>query len=653
MTFSVTIIQKLTMLALTLFLVVSSSGASELEELTADSAEEFFDATWKNTISPDGKIPGAVVTVVKDGKILFAKGYGVRDIDTDEPVDAERTRVRIGSVSKLFSALTALTLVEDGQLDLDIDVNRYLQGIRVPATFSTPVTIRSLLSHTSGFDASFSGYTTFSNSELEVPVEEYNRHLIRMRPIGQIHRYDNMAVGLLGYICGRANGTTFAEAVKQRIIEPLGLHRTTMGIPDDVMPEVAACHTLNSAGEVVKCRPKLMRIGFQAPGDITTTAPDMGRFMIALLNGGELEGKRVLNQELFSEFMDPDQNRWHPVLPGMGFIIYESRVNGRRSMGHIGGQDGFYTVMNLFPESNVGIFASVFIHPYGIPEVENLGFYLDLIRRRAGMAQRDVDLKMNKAWSDFAQKFLPPSGLTTKLPYPAKRSEPLSVLNGLFSVDNNSYPVMDRMFRAFNHIRVDVRDDKVFIDGKGPYYEIAPYELALHGDEVHYAFRVNQGAVELNNSNGMVPMPLVKQPWHYRGELTVLPLLLIIFLGIPAGAYAAFGKRNRDVQRLCCIAFTNAALLSVGLLLEFQYFPSEYYPKGASLFLIFWRLLIHLAWAGSAFGLIHSLRRYRKVYGFAGAKATMRSLFVFVLAAGFLATVVLVPYWGLLFNFTR
>ena len=107
MTFSMTTIQRLLMVVLALLLVVSSSGAVELKELTADSAEAFFDSTWKNTISPDGKIPGAVVTVVKDGKVLLAKGYGVRDIDTGDPVDAERTRVRIGSVSKLFSALFA------------------------------------------------------------------------------------------------------------------------------------------------------------------------------------------------------------------------------------------------------------------------------------------------------------------------------------------------------------------------------------------------------------------------------------------------------------------------------------------------------------------------------------------------------------------
>jgi CubicO group peptidase (beta-lactamase class C family) len=104
------------------------------------------------------------------------------------------------AVSKLFSALTALTLVEDGRLDLDTDVNRHLRGISVAGTFKAPVTVRSLLSHTSGFDASFSGYTAFSNSNLGVPVEEYSRHLIRMRPVGQIHRYDNMAVRLLGFL---------------------------------------------------------------------------------------------------------------------------------------------------------------------------------------------------------------------------------------------------------------------------------------------------------------------------------------------------------------------------------------------------------------------------------------------------------------------
>jgi len=426
-----------------------------------------------------------------------------------------------------------------------------------------------------------------------------------------------------------------------------------MGIPDDVMPDVGACHTLNAAGEVVKCRHKLMRAGFQAAGDIATTGADMGRFMIALLNGGELDGERVLGPELFAEFIDPDQNRWHPSLPGLGFIIYETQVSGRRSMGHNGGQDGFSTAMNLFPESGVGIFASVFTYP-GIPDQGNLSFYLDMMKRGAALASANGYLRMNEAWNDFAETFLPPSGLVTSLPHPAERNEPLSVLDGRFaSGRGNSYPVMDRVFGAFGHIGVDVKGDQVFIAGKGPYREVAPYELAMDGDDIHYAFRVNQGAVVLNSSNGFAAAPLLKQPWHYRGGLTVLPLMLAIGLGLPAGFYAVFRKKNPDARLLCGAAFAAAACLLIGLLLDFQYFPMEFFAKGSGPLMWFWRLLIQLGWAAAVYGLFLAVTRRKELYGFAGAGNSLRSLFVVALSVGFIAIIILVPYWGLLFNFTH
>jgi hypothetical protein len=419
------------------------------------------------------------------------------------------------------------------------------------------------------------------------------------------------------------------------------------------MPEVGACHTLNAAGEVAKCRHKLMRAGFQAAGDIATTGADMGRFMIALLNGGELDGVRVLGPELFAEFIDPDQNRWHPALPGMGFIIYESVINGRRSMGHNGGQDGFSTAMSLFPESGVGIFASVFTYP-GIPEQDNLGFYIDLMKRSAALAKANGYLRMNEAWGDFAETFLPPTGLASALPYPTERSEPLSVLDGRFaSSRSNTYPVMDRIFGAFGHIGVEVNGDEVTIAGKGPYHEVAPYELAAEGDDVHYLFRVNQGAVILNSTRGFVSAPFLKQPWHYRGGLTVLPLVLAIGLGLPAGVYAVFRKKNPDARLLSGTAFAAAGCLLIGLLLEFQYFPTEFFPKGFSPFLFFWRLLIHVGWVAAVYGLFLAISRRREIFGFGGVGAALRSLFMAALAVGFVAIVVLVPYWGLLFNFTH
>jgi len=646
-------IRKVAMLGCGLLLIVGGAGSAELQELTAESAEAFFDTAWTETISPDGKVPGAVITVVKDGEVLLVKGYGVRDIDTGEPVDPERTRVRIGSTSKLFSALTALSLVEDGLLDLDEDVNTYLDRVRVPETFESPITVRSLLSHTSGFDASVSGYMTYSNAGLEVPVDEYNRHLIRLRPLGLVRGYDNMGLGLLGHICGVVNGTTFSEAVRQRVLEPLGMHHTTMGIPDEVLPEVGACHTLNAAGEVVKCRPKLMREGFQAAGDIATTGADMGRFMIALLAGGELDGVRVLSPELFSEFMDPDQNRWHPALPGLGFIIYESQVNGRRSMGHNGGQDGFSTAMNLFPEAGVGIFASVFTYP-GIPYQANLGFTLDMMKRGAALAKANGYARLAEAWSSFAETFLPPTGLVSRLARPAERTEPLSVLDGRFaSARTNVYPVMDRMSGAFGHLRIEVNGDDVFIGGKGPYLEVAPYELAMEGEDVRYAFRVNRGAVVLNSSNGFAAMPFLKQPWHYRGDLTVLPLVLAIILALPGGVYALVRRKVPGARWLAALAFAAGACLLAGLLLEFQYFPVEYFRNGGSVLMVFWRLLIQLAWLAAIAGLVLAIRRRADIFGFGGAGAAFRSLFMAAIAVGFVAIAILVPYWGLLLNFTH
>jgi len=192
------ILRTLCILAIVLLWIGAPVGAAELEELTAESAEAFFDAAWQEQINPDGKIPGAVITVVKDGEILLTKGYGVRDIDTGEPVDPVRTRVRIGSTSKLFSTLTALSLVEDGLIDIDADVNTYLKEITVPATFDAPITVRSLMSHTSGFDASISGFMTFSNTAVNQPLDEYNRHLIRLRPVGQVRGYDNIGTPLRG-----------------------------------------------------------------------------------------------------------------------------------------------------------------------------------------------------------------------------------------------------------------------------------------------------------------------------------------------------------------------------------------------------------------------------------------------------------------------
>ena len=123
------------------------------QDIDRRAVEVFFDEAWTNTLRKGGLVPGAVITVVHDGKVILNKGYGVRDIATGGLVDPENTRLRIGSTSKLFSALTALSLVDEGKIALDRNVNDYLKTVKLPDTYAEPVTLRTLLSHRSGFEA--------------------------------------------------------------------------------------------------------------------------------------------------------------------------------------------------------------------------------------------------------------------------------------------------------------------------------------------------------------------------------------------------------------------------------------------------------------------------------------------------------------------
>ena len=137
---------------LALCLIAGGTRSGRAQMLDSARVEAFFDRAWAETLSDGGAVPGAVITIVQDRTVVLNKGYGVTDIATAESVDPDRTRVRIGSVSKLFAALTALALVDEGRLHFDRDVNRYLREVRVPHSSDDPVTARALLSHRAGFD---------------------------------------------------------------------------------------------------------------------------------------------------------------------------------------------------------------------------------------------------------------------------------------------------------------------------------------------------------------------------------------------------------------------------------------------------------------------------------------------------------------------
>jgi len=161
----------------------------------------------------DKHVAGATVAVVKDGALLFAKGYGYADVAKRKPVEAERSLFRIGSTSKLFTWTAVMQLVEQGKLDLDTDVNKYLD-FKIPATFPQPITLRHIMTHTPGFEEDSRDLISDDSATL-IPLGTWlAKHIPgRVRPPGTYASYSNYATALAGYVVQRVSGMPWDDYI--------------------------------------------------------------------------------------------------------------------------------------------------------------------------------------------------------------------------------------------------------------------------------------------------------------------------------------------------------------------------------------------------------------------------------------------------------
>jgi CubicO group peptidase (beta-lactamase class C family) len=174
-----------------------------------------------------GGIAGAVIVVVKDGSVLLQKGYGLADVAKKRPMDPEQTMVRIGSTTKLFTWTAVMQLVEQGKLDLDRDVNDYLD-FTIPHDFGRPVTLRDLMNHRGGFEEGLKDILRTDPHGLpstESYLKEHRRPML-FAP-GSVPAYSNYGAALAGYIVERVSGERYERYVEHHILDPLGMTHTT------------------------------------------------------------------------------------------------------------------------------------------------------------------------------------------------------------------------------------------------------------------------------------------------------------------------------------------------------------------------------------------------------------------------------------------
>lgn len=302
------------------------------------------------------QVAGAVVTVVADGRVVLTRGYGFANVARQVPVDGERTLFRPGSVSKLFTWVALMQQMERGRVDMDADVNRYLD-FRIPDFQGAPIRVRDLMSHSPGM--SDIGGFLFQSADAITPYQQWIKAHVpqRLWAPGTEIAYSNYGAALAGYIVERVSGEPFPDYVERHIFAPLGMTSTTFRepLPAALAGRMADGHKLVD-GQLVPT-PYEFISSIMPAGSASASAPDMARFMLALLGGGALAGKRILRPESVA-LLESDLRANVPGLPGMAHGFLVEREAGPRMVGHAGNTVDFHSDLVIAPERGIGFFIS-------------------------------------------------------------------------------------------------------------------------------------------------------------------------------------------------------------------------------------------------------------------------------------------------------
>lgn len=295
---------------------------------------------------PAEKLPGGAFIFVQHGRVMYAKGYGVSNLETRQPVVVDTTLWRIGSISKTMTATAVVQLADRGAIRMDRDVNAYLRGVQVPGTYPSPVTPWHLLTHTAGFDE-LRGRSAPTQHDVQPLHQFLSTRLVRLRPPGQIISYSSFGPALSGALVESVSGLAYEEYLKRNVWRPLGMTRTNVTPPGPLTPgyEVEADSVVAAPWEWSHTAPA---------GMVNSTAADMGRFMTMLL-GDHPSGVKVLSARARRSMLTR-QITMHPGLPGVGLGLFEQRLNGQVLFEHGGDVGGYATLMVLLPEHGAGFF---------------------------------------------------------------------------------------------------------------------------------------------------------------------------------------------------------------------------------------------------------------------------------------------------------
>ena len=471
-------------------------------ELAAGDLQPWLDEQMAKAMST-GSIAGAVAVVVKDGNVVASKGYGYADVAAKKPLDPASTMFRVASISKLFTWTAVMQLVEQHKLELDADINRYLD-VRIPPREGKPVTLRDLMTHTAGFeDVRRDRYATDTDSLMSNEAWVKRWVPARIYPAGVVPAYSTYGAALAGYIVQRVSGMPFDTYVERHIFTPLGMQHASFRQPLPADRQADAAPGYHSADAA----PQPFALQTAAPaGALSISGDDMARFMIAHLQFGRAGEAQLLEQASVKE-MQGYLRAAIPGLPGTALGFARMDRDGQVILGHGGDIPDFHSLVALFPEQHAGLFIAI----DGNPD--------------ARWPRQLVD--------DFDARYFPPLP-HLKLPTLATAKQHAGQLAGRYASSVTSQSNVLALRDRFREVQVDVAPDgtlRVPQLGSESWREVKPYVWVDDASGHQLAALVRDGRVRMWSTDTLSPTQvfLPATGWAPARVCTVLTTLLAVF----------------------------------------------------------------------------------------------------------------------------
>lgn len=492
-------------------LAVTSLAQAQAPDITNPTVVEAFVDGVVTPLMRQNNSPSGVVALMKDGEIVFSKGYGYLDVDKRTPVDPVTSLFRPGSISKLFTWISVMQQVEQGKLDLDADVNQYLKTFQIKDSWpGQPVTLRHIMTHTGGFEDGALGFLIIDDPNRIIPLHEAMARYQpdRINPPGEHVAYSNWATALAGLVVANVSGLEFNDYVQQYIFDVLGMKYATFvePLPPHLEANMAKAYDY-AAGAYVEKNYEIVS-NFGPAGALAASAHDMAKFAKALLNGGEYNGGRILQPETLQQMLDEGFVHDSRVAGmGLGFVKRRLGAEDLNVYGHDGGTTVFLSHFGLSQEEDLMLFSS-FSGPGAAPT--HIGF-------------------VKSFYDEFYPRAVP------VIEPPADFADRAGKYAGTYNAYRSSFNGIDALMRALTGTKVTPMPDNTLLIDDTRYVEEAPNLFRAVDDYARIAFQEDaSGKIVGMVVDGVGVNQSYPAPFYETAPFTIglLGLAVIVFSAV-------------------------------------------------------------------------------------------------------------------------